>query len=99
MVSAAFYLFFPINAIALLIRGRKLSRFVRFHAIQSTVMAVVLLAISFVMLMMSWYTPFVIYLFVGYLWVFFLAIQAGRGKYNKIPLLGDRVLKSLDGKK
>jgi len=99
LVSAAFYLFFPINAIALLIRGRKLSRFVRFHAIQSTVMAVVLLAISFVMLMMSWYTPFVIYLFVGYLWVFFLAIQAGRGKYNKIPLLGDRVLKSLDGKK
>jgi len=105
LLSAAFYIFFPVNFFVLLMKRRSLSRFARFHVIQSVVMDIILLFISSILVFTimadtgsTAATVFVLYLLVGYFWVFFFAIQSGRGKYIKLPLIGNWILKSMDGK-
>jgi uncharacterized membrane protein len=103
MLAAIFYLFVPVTFLALL-GWKKLSRLMKFHALQSIAM---FLITSGLILPLGFESPgndvligvLLLLLLASYILVIILAVQAGRGRYNRIPVLGNLILKFLDRKR
>ena len=90
--GAVAYLLGFVTGIALLLIEKK-SKFVRFHALQSTVVfggLFILMLVPVVGLMLSIFMPFIVFV----LWIF-LMWKAFNGQMYKVPYIGDWVEKQL----
>ncbi|MGE5248715.1 MAG: DUF4870 domain-containing protein [Bacteroidota bacterium] len=98
LLAAISYLHEPIALLALVYRRKSLNRFVRFHALQSVAMFFISTAI--IILVANDNSGLSVFLLLGsYILIMILAVQAGRARYARIPLLGGWILKTLDRKK
>ncbi|MGV8176331.1 MAG: DUF4870 domain-containing protein [Candidatus Bilamarchaeaceae archaeon] len=97
LLASLSYLLGPISGIGVYVATQ--DKFARFHALQSTffsvfagVLGAILFMLSFVSLiptaLMSSFIPPLYIILVAVVWVF-LIYKASRGKWTKIPILGD----------
>ena len=99
MLEAVAYLLFFITGVALLVTEKK-SKYIRFHAMQSTIvfgLIFVILLMPIVGWILAPITPFVVFP----LWVF-LMWKAFNGEMYKLPKVGDlaeKQLAKMDGPK